>query len=337
MGAQQTWRWPSKRRGNFNFRALACTYEFAARDAYLDREYFGLSPMGTYFFACLNDTEGNFVAPIRKVVTELSGGLQLSSNVGEENMEIAPEAFLASHRGVGVKWNLAEDEKSFVIAAAETPYSRPFRIEIRDDGFSWTEGDLLSIEGRRLRLGYQWYTPNIDERGGNFYAAQSFEATGTVQGRSVRGYMSMDSFYGPIGQVYNNGPIFNAVEQAWVAFVNFYDDGSYETGGLCIGKEHWGFGVVSDQDGPIVESNRADAEVHLDADGYVKVARYFVEDTEWEFTAVERGQMRSMAKARGDAYHGQAGSVRRVGDTRTPVSSTAWIETMPLNGLDRRR
>jgi hypothetical protein len=336
MSEPKTWAWPSNRRGNFGFRSVVSTCEFAARDAYLDRQYFGLSPMGTYFFACLNDEDNNFIAPIRKVVTELSGGLQLSSNVGQDNMEIAAEAFMTSHRGAGVKWALAPDETSFVIAAAQTPYSRPFRIEIRNDGFSWSEGDLLSVEGRRLGLGYQWFTPNIDERGGNLYAAQAFQAEGVVQGRGVRGYMSMDCFYGPTGQVYNSGPIFNAVEQAWVAFVNVYEDGSHENGGLCIGKGHWGFGVVSDHHGPIVESTRADADVQLDEDGYVQVARYFVEDTEWEFTAVERGQMRAMAKARGNAYHGQAGSVRRVGDLRTPLTSTAWIETMPLNGLDRR-
>jgi hypothetical protein len=46
--------------------------------------------------------------------------------------------------------------------------------------------------------------------------------------------------------------------------------------------------------------------------------------------------MRSMAAARGDAYHGQGGSVRRIGDERAPETSLAWIETFPLNGLDRR-
>lgn len=35
---------------------------------------------------------------MRKVNTELSGGLQLSSNVDEDNLEIAPEAFDASMR-----------------------------------------------------------------------------------------------------------------------------------------------------------------------------------------------------------------------------------------------
>lgn len=331
-----TWKWPSRRRGNFGFRSVVNTCEFAARDAYLEREFFGLAPMGTYFFGVLSDDDGNFYAPIRKVVTEMSTGLQLSSNAGVDNLEIAPDAFLASHRGAGVKWSISEDETEFTVAAAATPYSQPFALTIADGGFSWGEGELMSIEGRRLGLGYQWFTPNIDERGGNFYAAQAFAASGHIQGQPVSGYVSLDSFYGPTGQVYNNGPIFNAVEMAWVAFVNTYPNGEHESGGLCLGKEQWGFAVVSDHSGPIVETTEIEADVVLDADKYVSTARYFAAGTEWEFTAVERGQMRALAAARGDAYHGQAGRVRRVGDTRVPLTSHAWIETFPLNGLDRR-
>jgi hypothetical protein len=331
-----TWTWPSRRRGNFNFRSVVSTFEFAARDAYLEREYFGLAPMGTYFFSCVSDDEGNFYAPIRKVVTEMSTGLQLSSNLDADNLEIAPQVFLASHRGAGVKWAHGAESDRFTVGAAATPYSQPFELTIADDEFSWGEGELMHIAGRRLGLGYQWYTPNSDERGGNFYASQAFAASGHVQGRPVSGYMSIDSFYGPTGQVYNNGPIFNAVEMAWVSFVNTYADGEHESGGLCLGKEHWGFALVSDHSGPIVETTEIEADVRLDADKYVETARYLAGGTEWEFSAIERGQMRALAAARGDAYHGQAGRVRRVGDDRVPLTSHAWIETFPLNGLDRR-
>jgi hypothetical protein len=329
-------KWPSLRRGNFEFRTLVSTCEFAARDAYSERQYFGLTPMATYFWGCLADDDGNFIAPMRKVNTELSGGFQLSSNVGAANLEIAPDVFMASHRGAGVRWSIDDNETAFRIAADATPYSQPFELNIGDESASWSEGELMAVGGRRLGLGYQWYTPNIDERGGNLYASQAFEATGHVQGRPVRGFVSMDSFYGPVGQVYNNGPIFNVLEIAWVTFVNTYADGAHEFGALCLGKEHWGFGVVSDHNGPILESTDIDADVLLDADKYVDKVRYQVASTEWEFTAVERGQMRSLAAARGDAYHGQAGRVRRVGDDRTPVTSLGWIETFPLNGLDRR-
>jgi hypothetical protein len=311
------------------------TFEFAARDAYLECEYFGLAPMGTYFFSCVSDDDGNFYAPIRKVVTEMSTGLQLSTNSEADNLGIAPEVFLASHRGAGVKWAIIEDATRYTAGAASTPYSQPFTITIADHQFSWGEGELMQIQGRRLGLGYQWFTPNIDERGGNFYASQAFAASGHIQGRAVSGYMSIDSFYGPTGQVYNNGPIFNAVEMAWVSFVNTYAGGEHESGGLCLGKEHWGFAVVSDHDGAIVETTDIDADVTLDADKYVERARYRAAGTEWEFTAIARGQMRPLAAARGDAYHGQAGYVRRVGDQRTPLTSHAWIETFPLNGLDR--
>jgi hypothetical protein len=330
-----TWAWPSRRRGNFGFRSVASTFEFAARDAYLEYEYFGLAPMATYFFSCLSDADGNFYAPIRKVITEMSTGLQLSSNLDAENLEIAPEVFLASQRGAGVKWSITEDEDRFTVAAAGTPYSQPFDITIADDEFSWGEGELMQIEGQRLGLGYQWFTPNIDERGGNFYASQAFAASGHIQGRPVSGYMSIDSFYGPTGQVYNNGPIFNAVELAWVSFVNTYADGEHESGGLCLGKEHWGFALVSDHNGAIVETTEVEADVTLDSDNYVQTARYTAAATEWDFTATDRGQMRALAAARGDAYHGQAGRVRRVGDQRVPLTSHAWIETFPLNGLDR--
>ncbi|TAM64547.1 MAG: hypothetical protein EPN51_23600 [Mycobacterium sp.] len=294
-----------------------------------------MAPMGTYFFSCVSDRDGNFYAPIRKVVTEMSTGLQLSSNLDTDTLEIAPQAFMASHRGAGVKWSIADELDRFTVIAAATLYSQPFSLAVADGHFAWSEGDLMNIEGRRLGLGYQWFTPNIDERGGNFYASQAFAAEGHVQGRPVSGYFSLDSFYGPVGQVYNNGPIFNAVEMAWVSFVNTYADGEHESGGLCLGKEEWGFAVVSDHNGPVVETTEIEADVVLDVDKYVERARYRTDGTEWEFTAIDRGQMRSLAAARRDAYHGQAGSVRRVGDRRVPLTSHAWIETFPLNGLDR--
>ena len=84
-----------------------------------------------------------------------------------------------------------------------------------------------------------------------------------------------------------------------------------------------------------METTELSAEVQLDSDKYVSTALYRAAGTEWRFTAADRGQMRSLAAARGDAYHGQAGSVRRAGDDRTPVFSAAWIETFPHNGLDR--
>lgn len=292
--------------------------------------------MSTYWWSCLNDDDGNYLAPIRKVNTELSGGLQLSSNVGEDNLEIAPEAFEASQRGAGARWTLSEDEKSFRVAAQATPSTQPFSIDVSDDEIVWAEGELMELRGSQMGLGYQWYTPNIDERGGNFYVSTPFHVTGHVRGRPVRGLVSMDNFYGPTGQVYNNGPIFNVLELAWVTFANFYGDGTHEFGALCLGKEHWGFAVAADQNGPIVETTELVADVELDSDKYVDTAHYTAGGTEWRFTAAKRGQMRSLAAARGDAYHGQAGSVRRVGDNRVPDTSVAWIETFPLNGLDRR-
>jgi hypothetical protein len=327
---------PPTRRGNFDFRTLVSTCEFAARDAWCEGEYFGLRPMATYWWSCLTDDYGNFLAPMRKVNTELSGGLQLSSNVDSDNLEIAPSVFERSHRGAGVRWALTPEKSSFTVAAAATPYSEPFEFLVADDEFRWSEGDLLDLNGTPLGLGYQWYTPNIDENGGQLYVSQPFKVTGHVHGRPVRGHVAMDSFYGPVGQVYNSGPIFNVVELAWVTFSNIYPDGAHEFGALCLGKEHFGFAAIADQDGPVIETTELTAEVELDADKYVASATYTAGGTEWRFTAAERGQMRSLAAARGDAYHGQAGSVRRVGDKRVPDTSLAWIETFPLNGLDRR-
>lgn len=331
------WCWPSERRGNFGFRSLVSTFEFQARDAFVDREYFGLAPMGTYFFAVLEDADGNIIAPIRKCTAELSTGLQLSSNVGRDDLEIDPKAFLGSSRGAGITWRLAEDEQSFTVAADATPFGAALEIEVADDSMSWAEGELLGLTGRRLGRGYQWYTPNHDERGGNFYGSIAYEARGHAMGRAVRGHASVDTFYGPIGQVYKSGPIFNAVELAWVAFANTYDDGAFEVGGLCFGKRYWGFAVVCDTDGEVFAITEPETEVELDGDEYVRRAVYHTPAGDWVFDASERGQMRSLAEARGDAYHGQAGRVRRVGDDRTPAASTAWMESFPLNGLGRER
>ena len=260
-----SWRWPSRRRGNFDFRSLVSTCEFAARDAWCEREFFGLRPMATYWWSCLTDDDGNFLAPMRKVNTELSSGLQLSSNVGTDNLEIAPEVFGRSQRGAGARWTLADDESSFRVAAPATPYSEPFELFVADDEFRWTEGDLLDLRGSPAGPGLS--VVHAEHRRTRRqplclaalpgHRARRWQAVSTA---SCRWTTSTD----PSGQVYNNGPIFNVVELAWVTFGNVYADGGHEFGALCLGKEHWGFAVASNEAGPIMETTELTAEVQLD-------------------------------------------------------------------------
>ncbi|HEY3605391.1 MAG TPA: hypothetical protein VGL04_12030 [Sporichthyaceae bacterium] len=322
------------RRGNFGYRSVASSFEFAPEDFYVDRTYYGLGLLGAYFYSSLHDAQGNILAPMRKVTAEMGSGLQLQTNVGRDFLETDLDSFLKTQRGVGIRWAW-EGPDTFSVRAKGSPINAPADIVITPTSLSWSEGDLVDLHGERLGLGYQWYTPNLDEGGGNYYASQVFHARGTVLGREVEGIIGFDELYGPQGQVFQTSPCFNGIELAWVAFANVYPDGEFEVGACCLGAQHWGFAVINTERGEHVAVTDIEAEVTLDDDRYAARAVYHLPGEDWVFTAAPRAQMRSLAAARGDNYHGQGGSVRRAGDDRTPTVSTAWIETFPANGVLR--
>ncbi|MGH3557015.1 MAG: hypothetical protein ACRDTK_05900 [Mycobacterium sp.] len=102
---------------------------------------------------------------MRKVNTEPPGGLQLSSNIDADNLVIARDAFAAAHRGAGVRWTVNDRRTAFRVEADPTPYCQPFTLDVANDELRWSEDVLLDLRGERLGIGYQWYTPNIEERG----------------------------------------------------------------------------------------------------------------------------------------------------------------------------
>jgi hypothetical protein len=327
------WTPPSRRRGNFVYRSVVSSYEFDVRDAYVDKTYFGLPLLGAYFYSSFVDSDGNTLAPMRKCTAEMSSGLQMQTNVGRENLEVDQDAFLQSQRGVGVRWSW-EDDTAFKLQAAATPFGAPVDIRVSNDSIAWREGDMVDVEGGLLG-GYQWYTPTRDDGGGNYYASAMFRAKGVVLGREVEGIIGFDELYGPQGQVFQTGPMFNAIELAWVSFANCYENGDFEVGACCLGAKHWGFAVIVDQDGERIAVTDIEADVTLTDTDYVSEATYHLPGEDWRFVANERAEMRSLAAARDDKYHGQGGVIRRVSDDREPVLSRAWIESFPLNGVTR--
>lgn len=328
-----TWAPPSGRRGNFDYRSIVSSFEVDVRDAYVDRTYFGLPLLGAYWWSNLGDADGNTLAPMRKSTSEMSSGLQLQTNLNGDALEIDHAAFLRSQRGVGVRWGWA-DEGTLTVTADGSPLNEP--VDFRFDGrtLHWSEGELMDISGTFLGA-YQWYTPGLDDGGGNYYASMVYEGTGQVLGREVRGIVAFDQLYGPQGQVFQTSPMFNAIELGWVTFANGYADGEYEVGACCLGAAHWGFAAIADQDGDLEHVTDIEATIELDDEAYIQVATYHLPSGDWRFDARPRSRMLSLAAARNDQYHGQGGVVRRVGDEREPTWSRAWIESFPLNGTDR--
>jgi hypothetical protein len=329
------WTRPSRRRGNFDYRSVVSSYQFDVRDAYVDKMYFGLPLLGAYFYSSFVDSEGNTLAPMRKCTAEMSTGLQMQTNVGRDAIEVEQDAFLRSQRGVGIRWSWESDD-AFALRAAATPFGDSVDIRVSNDAIAWREGDMVDVEGRLLG-GYQWYTPTRDEGGGNYYASAMFRAKGVVLGREVDGIIGFDELYGPQGQVFQTGPMFNAIELAWVSFANCYEDGEFEVGACCLGADHWGFSVIVDHDGERIAVTDIEADVRLTDSLYVAEATYHLPGEDWRFVAAERAEMRSLAAAREDKYHGQGGVIRRIGDERVPLLSRAWIESFPLNGVTRTR
>lgn len=308
-------------RGDFAFQPLISAYTPRLEEMDPRATQFGMSLQAIYVYGAFRDADGALFGLIRKFVGPLTTGLGLMS-VRDGGLRVDP-ASTRGARGASTR-RLSADAHTY--EGQPMPGEEPFAIRVTDREMSWSEGELMSLDGVLGAPAIQIYIPSHVESA--MYASQLYPASGTILGRSVSGFMLFDQSYMPPGIDWKDSRVFNDLEYAWGAFATEYEDGALEWGHLCLGRERFSFAAIADRDGEVLFTTDVTGGVDVGADDWAERISLRARDEDWEWIADADGRIVDFSAAR-PGYFAQTGWARRVGESRRPTRWFAWQETFP--------
>ncbi|MGH2793074.1 MAG: hypothetical protein ACRDKG_02100 [Actinomycetota bacterium] len=308
-------------RGDFGFQPLISTY--APRLAEMDPRaiQFGMSLQAIYVYGAFRDLDGGLYGLIRKFVGPLTTGLGLMT-VRDGGLRLDPASFRGA-RGASTRKLTAE---AHTYEGQRMPGDEPFTIRVTDREMSWSEGELMSLDGTLGAPAIQIYIPSHEESA--MYASQIYPAGGTILGRPVTGFMLFDQSYMPPGIDWKDSRVFNDLEYAWGSFATEYADGSLEWGHVCLGRRRFSFAAIADREGEVLFTTDVTGGVDVGADDWAERISLRAANQDWEWIPDADGRLTDFSAAR-PGYFAQTGWARRVGEGRTATRWFAWQETFP--------
>ncbi len=126
------------------------------------------------------------------------------------------------------------------------------RVEIRNEGdagtvLRWIENDdngvpEMDITFTSIGPAMRWLTLGGEIKEEVMYLVETFLVEGVMNGKKVSGYGSMDYVFATPGVGWQQNKIYGFVEDMWVPWVTFYEDGSKFYGHFLKGREGWSIG-----------------------------------------------------------------------------------------------
>lgn len=335
------------RKGDFQHYTVCGPFDPRLEDTLDRRGYHGLQPEAFFVYGTVRNAAGDMYTVARRI--PYGPPLQFSEQ-GEERKAMGRRLMYQSNRGdAALRLKIALMKASGVsdaprieqrgdhidLRSAADPRGKAWEVQFGTKALRWCEQDLLELRGKVVWPALQWYLIDRDES--TFYSSIMFEVEGTVEGEAVRGFIFWEQSYmaeGGMLYAHRDTLVGKQVENCWYSWGTRWDDGSIEVGHFICGNDRAGFGMASDGKGVTLLTSDATCQVTRDADGYWHDGiRIDAGGEQWEVVPDPRGRQVDMAKMPNPQ---QEGLVRRVGETRTPVSWFAWGETAPSHG-DRRR
>jgi hypothetical protein len=178
----------------------------------------------------------------------------------------------------------------------------------------------VDLEYKTLGPALEYYCPGLVED--TMYRSEQYWVKGTVDGKDVQGYGVIDSAWGTPGIAWEQSKIFRYLEEAWVVWCNVFEDGSKECGVFMDGVDKFGCGYYN-RDGQASVAGQSKAEVLWTPDGFLQGANFSVGNTPFVF------KMDARIVQVPNFLNWASGTVSRVGETRTPKMSFAWLEFLP--------
>lgn len=226
----------------------------------------------------------------------------------------------AAARSAEVASTMDGADQRHVVAGIDDAES--FEFALVDDTVRWTEGDILSLDGREVGPGLQWSLP-VDVGGdGIRYASRIFRVSGTIEGVAIDGFVGCDQVHlAPGRQNYVDDPLTAShLSNAWCTWACEYDDGSIEAGHTAFGRDGFGFGLRSTNSRSVTTTEVAGDVTGVER-GCPTQITVQVDGESWEFVADERGL--PLEPLPGPVRQAE-GWFGRVGETRRPV---VWCAT----------
>ena len=308
-----------------------------------DQPVLGLVREAGYAWGSVHDVEtGDLVSFMRRFPPQaddghdgtqksLAGKLIIqSTRDGAQTLQLCREA-----RGAAASDDLAREpiEAGVLFAPAPGAAGRGLSLEMTPERVHYVEEDLVDLAGPIACPALQWYLPGGDAA--LIYLTQTWEVTGTVLGRPVRGFLFWEEAYMPPGgRLYvAKDPLHDVAYTTWYSWANHYADGTVEVGHFLFGQRDFHVGLVASSDGSVRAARRMDAIVTRDAEGYWHQGlTYDLDGEAWVCEPDPRGRMIGLGPIPNPQ---QEGRVRRAGDDRAVEAWMAWGESVPAHGESR--
>ncbi|MWA04887.1 hypothetical protein F8568_031870 [Actinomadura sp. LD22] len=210
---------------------------------------------------------------------------------------------------------------------------RSFDLSLSPERLAYAEEGTVALHGALACPALQWFLPGADAA--LLYLTQTWEVSGTVLGRDVRGFLFWEEAYMyPRARLYvSKDPLHDVRYTTWYSWANRYADGTTEVGHFLFGQDDFHVGVVACSDGRVQVAKRMDATVSRNSEGYWHDGLDYTLDGEaWICEPDPRGRMELGPIPNPQ----QEGRIRRRDEKRDIDAWMAWGETVPGNGDSRR-
>jgi hypothetical protein len=314
--------------GDFDFRPILGVYDPSLKEILPTEPRLGLNQQVMYLYGGFRDAKGQQHAVERKFVGPMTAGLWLMSSKDGE-LRLDPGSTRSTRgevrREFGGPTHLWADQLMARLGKELAPVGeQPLDLRITDTTMSWSEGELMSLEGKLVGPGLQFYVPMRSEA--MFYIGQCFHMKGRVLGNDVTGFVWLDHGYWPHALDWKEYRIFNEIQLFWEVFGNEYEDGTIEWGQLCCGTRGFTWGAVLDSNGAVALSTDVKTAVDHDTDEWVTKALFDFGDRQWVFESEPDGWLKQFSSARWGGYRAQCGVTKLRGDKRKSKLSFTWME-----------
>jgi hypothetical protein len=311
--------------GDFEHRVLTAAYTPNVRIHHPYNTPFGMSEQVVYFYGGWREADGTLHVFERKFIGPMTAGLWLMNARGGS---VSIEPVSASTVRGEVKRQYTDNSVLLHGAMMEKVGGSggEFRFEATNDSFTWTEGDVLALNGGLVGPGVQIYSPDRSEP--ILYISELYKVGGRVLNDDVEGFVFYDHAYWPSGYDWKEFRVFKDLQLGWEAFANEYDDGTVEWGHLCLGRQGFNFAAVAGRECAIVMDSAVTGGVDVGEDDWAQRATWRASSgEEWSFQLEDGGRLSEFSAARWGGYRAQAGHTRRIGDDRNVRLGFSWLET----------
>jgi hypothetical protein len=306
-----------------------------------DASLLGLVREASYLWGTVRDADANLYSVMRRVpgrpggepeaATEgraLGGRLLVLSAVGpggepRDAMRVRREAKDAVSSDA---LHRVPRPDGLLVAAGDDAGGRAMQLDLTVDTLSYREDGVLDLSGARAVPALQWYVPG--PQAALLYLTQTWEVTGTVLGRPVRGFIFWEEAYMyPGGRLYvAKDPLHGAEYTSWYSWATRWDDGATEVGHFLIGGRSFGVGVIACSAGEVTAARQTTGAISLSPDRqWHEGIDYDLDGVAWRCEPDPRGHMELGPIPNPQ----QEGRIFRRDETRSPVVHMAWGETVP--------